>query len=72
MSDLSSLSGEKRKLDFEAVRAVFDPERTFGLSGSEFLGLWSDCGQWDLRAQKNRIFGCIVASLVARTAAVFH
>ena len=25
-----------------------------------------------LRAQKNRIFGCIVASLVARTVAVFH
>jgi hypothetical protein len=29
MSDLSPLSGVKRKLDFGAVRAAFDPERTF-------------------------------------------
>jgi hypothetical protein len=28
MSDLSPLSGVKRKLDFAAVRAAFDPERT--------------------------------------------
>src|SRR5436305_15033024 len=29
MSDLSPLSGVKRKLDFGAVRAAFDPQRTF-------------------------------------------
>jgi len=29
MSDLSPLSGVKRKLDFGAVRAAFDPTRTF-------------------------------------------
>ncbi len=28
MSDLSPLSGVKRKLDFGAVRAALDPERT--------------------------------------------
>src|SRR6266404_3014329 len=28
MSDLSPLSGAERKLDFGAVRAAFDPERT--------------------------------------------
>src|SRR6266576_6615516 len=28
MSDLSPLSGVKRKLDFGAVRSAFDPERT--------------------------------------------
>ena len=28
MSDLSPLSGVKRKSDFGAVRAAFDPERT--------------------------------------------
>ncbi len=32
MSDLSPLSGVKRKLDFGAVRAAFDPEQTFGPS----------------------------------------
>src|SRR5437773_3325661 len=30
MSDLSPLSGVKRKLDFGAVRAAFDPKRTLG------------------------------------------
>src|SRR6266436_9800569 len=30
MSDLSPLSGVKRKLDFGAVRAAFDPERKSG------------------------------------------
>ena len=30
MSDLSPLSGAKRKLDFGAVRAAFDPNATFG------------------------------------------
>jgi hypothetical protein len=35
MSDLSPLSGVKRKLDFGAVRAAFDPERT--LRSSIFL-----------------------------------
>jgi len=29
MSDLSPLSGVKRKLDFGAVRAAFDPTETF-------------------------------------------
>jgi hypothetical protein len=29
MSDLSPLSGVKRKLDFGAVRSAFDPVRTF-------------------------------------------
>jgi hypothetical protein len=29
MSDLSPLSGVKRKLDFGAVRAAFDPKETF-------------------------------------------
>jgi len=29
MSELSPLSGAKRKLDFGAVRAAFDPERTY-------------------------------------------
>ena len=34
MSDLSPLSGVKRKLDFGAVRATFfDPERTSSLIG---------------------------------------
>ena len=28
MSDLSPLSGAKRKSDFEAVKAAFDPELT--------------------------------------------
>ena len=28
MSDLSPLSGVERKLDFGAVRAAFDPDRT--------------------------------------------
>jgi len=28
MSDLSLLSGEKRKLDFRAIKAAFDPFRT--------------------------------------------
>ncbi len=31
MSDLSPLSGVKRKLDFGAVRAALDPERTSDL-----------------------------------------
>jgi hypothetical protein len=31
MSDLSPLSGVERKLDFGAVRSVFDPQRTSGL-----------------------------------------
>jgi hypothetical protein len=30
MSDLSPLSGVERKLDFGAVRSVFDPNRTSG------------------------------------------
>jgi hypothetical protein len=30
MSELSPLSGVKQKLDFEAVRAAFDPKRSFG------------------------------------------
>ena len=35
MSDLSPLSGVKRKLDFGAVRAAFDPNQTSGaLNGS--------------------------------------
>ncbi len=37
MSDLSPLSGVKRKLDFGAVRAAFDPERTF-LIAAAFQG----------------------------------
>jgi hypothetical protein len=32
MSDLSPLSGVKRKLDFGAVRAAFDPPRSCGRS----------------------------------------
>ncbi len=32
MSDLSPLSGVKRKLDFGAVRAAFDPQQTLGES----------------------------------------
>jgi hypothetical protein len=32
MSDLSPLSGVKRKLDFGAVRAAFDPTRTLALT----------------------------------------
>ena len=42
------------------VRKTFphglDPQRTFGLSGSEFLGLWSDCGQWDSACPKEPYF----------------
>ena len=32
MSELSPLSAAKRKLDFGAVRAAFDPERTSGIT----------------------------------------
>ena len=32
MSDLSPLSGAKRKSDFGAVKAAFDPEQTLGCS----------------------------------------
>ncbi len=32
MSDLSPLSGVKRKLDFGAVRAALDPQRTYSVS----------------------------------------
>src|SRR6478752_4641619 len=42
MSDLSPLSGEERKLDFEAARSAFDPQRTFGrhlLSSGKVLEL---------------------------------
>src|SRR5712672_2861480 len=35
MSDLSPLSGAKRKSDLGAVRSAFDPERTIARSGSE-------------------------------------
>ena len=34
MSDLSLLSGEKRKLDFRAIKAAFDPEQTFADPGN--------------------------------------
>jgi hypothetical protein len=33
MSDLSPVSGSKRKLDFGAARAAYDPTRTLGLIG---------------------------------------
>jgi hypothetical protein len=32
MSDMSPLPGVKRKSDFGAVRAAFDPSETFGLT----------------------------------------
>src|SRR6266404_7789338 len=35
MSDLSPLSGAKRKSDLGAVRSAYDPERTIARSGSE-------------------------------------
>src|SRR5258706_15763142 len=39
MSDLSPLSGVKRKLDFGAVRAAFDPKRTLDRDSSPVF--WS-------------------------------
>ena len=38
MSDLSPLSGPKRKLDLGAVRSAFDPTATLALHGYGFHG----------------------------------
>jgi hypothetical protein len=42
MSELSQLSGVKRKSDLGAVRAAFDPERTFSslTEAPKFVPLW--------------------------------
>jgi class 3 adenylate cyclase len=72
MSELSPLSGVKRKSDFGAVRAAFDPRRTFGSSRLAPQHGWIVGGEifrsWGFQLTSNRVerrLAAIVAADVA-------
>jgi hypothetical protein len=53
MSDLSPLSGVKRKSDFGAVRSAYDPTETWGLAGQKRKSNLEGGNTVDVRFRRN-------------------